>query len=83
MRIARLLIVVAATGVAHAEPPSPDPRAELAAIGAKRTAKHPAPQALCTRPAKADAAALKQRVLAWIDQQAPREAGPTIRHRRR
>jgi hypothetical protein len=73
MRIASLLIVVAATGVAHAETPSPDPRAELAAIGEKLTAKLPALQAVCARPAKADLAALKKRVLAWIDQQAPDE----------
>jgi len=73
MRIASLLIVVAAAGAAHAAPPSSDPRAELAAIGAKRTAKPPALPATCTRLARADLAALKRRVLAWIDQQTPDE----------
>lgn len=74
MRIASLLIVVAAAGAAHAEPSSSsDPRAELNAIGAKLTAKRPAMPATCTRPAKADLASLKKRVLAWIDQQLPDE----------
>lgn len=77
MRIASLLIVVAAAGAAHAEPPSSDPRAELAAIGAKRTAKPPAVPATCTQLARADRAALKKRVFAWIDQQTPDEKPET------
>jgi hypothetical protein len=81
MRIASLLIVVAAAGAARAEPPSSAQLAQLAqlaAIGARRTAKPPALQAVCTPPAKAELAAVKQRVLAWIDQQAPGEkaSGP-------
>jgi len=73
MRIARLLVLLTATA-ARAEAPAPAALAELAAIGAKRPAAQPHEiKPICTRLAKADAAALKQRVLAWIDQQHPEE----------
>lgn len=68
------LVVMWVSGTALADPaPATDVMPKLTAIGKRAQPKSTASSVSCTQPTKSEAAELKKRTVAWIDQQFPDE----------